>query len=947
MLTSAPLLLLAFALQAPDDAPEKAEDFFTLGRDHAKFARDLYKAGFVDLAENLCTRIENSTTAEPDEVASVRSVHLDLKIEQARLESDPRAKLASLSQLLKAKEEFIDAYPDAPEALSAQQTLPDVYAAVGEAYSKVLEAAGDDPSEAKRLRGEGSDVFRRGEQALADRIEGLRAALEDTTLSEPDIEALNVELMTSLYNLARTFYFHATLLGADDPFGKTFFERSIEAFSEFGLEFSDRLLYYEGWVFQGLASQKLGLTDDALLCFDLCIELKDTFAPGEALPSSTIAVIAWGVREKISLLNELKRYDESIAVANDFLENVEGVAESRQDVAILDARMTAEVESGRSDAVLETARLLDQKDQRGFYGSRARDMLGKLGGGGGAGVDQKNLLRIAQSLNSKKDHEQAIKLCNQAIAAGHAGGKPGEELTDAFILLGGASWSLDRLEEASIAYDAAYDSNPAALHAADALYSASRAFDELYKLRRQPFFEKRADERLQQLATKFPRHPKAAEQALKVPRKLGANDEFYAAAQAYQKIPADSPVYPDAQFGAATNLYKEVARLAKEDAAKAKALAAEADTQLRKAQKVLEGAAAKTLDLEEKARLERSAFMCLSTIGNLYMLEAVGRQNDVLALTKEIEEKYASDEEKVGEARALRVRALTAAGKVQEAKDFLEGLLAADPGSRSAALAAGVLARTFDQQYEKDKDSPAGDDLWKQAYRYYVLSIKPKLNDSGASTEIQQVADRLMLMGEHFNDVPEGVNSFVGLPPDRKPVAPEYWEDAAEFYEAVVSVAGTTGRINLARALGYLGRYEEAIELYSQVVENESLIDPSAPDVLNRSVLASRPELLSAYLELGVAQFLVGKAERDTATIQNSIVIFGRIVKTAPKMTSEAWWRARYYQVAGWDAVGSYPQALAAINDLARNSNDYDEGKYGLNARFKELKRELERKVPK
>lgn len=951
MVTLAPLLLLAFALHAQDAAP--AADFFTVGKDHAKFARELYKAGYTDLAEQFCTRVEKSPDAEPAEVSSVRSVHLDLKIEAAKGLKDHKAKLAELSTLLKAKEEFIDAYPGTPEATEAQQTMPDVYAALGEAYADAVSDVKDEPSEAKRLRSEGNDIFRRGESALGDQIEQIEAAAADTSLSEPAAEALDRERMNAKYNLARTLYFHASLLGKDDPFGKTYFERAAEAFGELQLEYGDQLLAFEGQVFMGLAQQALGQTDDALDAFDACIGLKDTFGADEAMPAATIQVIAWGAQQKIQLLTELKRYDDAIKTADDFLKTVKGAPAVQQDLVVLLARMEAEVAKGDSAAANKTAKLLVDSPNT-YYASRGRDILGNLAVGGGASIDQKNLLKIAQSQASKGDYEQAIVLANKVVAASRGAEKPGDELTEGFLVIGTCAWKLDRIEEAAVAYDAGYEGNRKAARAADALFSASAAYDRLYKLTKRPYYDQQSAERLKRLAAEFPKDRRAANQVLSDAKKLESNDQYADAAAAFLRVTADSAAYPDAQYGAATNLYSDAVRLSKEKSPDVKAAASKAEQQLKKAQGVLEAAAGKTLDLDEKASLERSAFETVKLTGNLYMLDGVGRQNDVLALTDEMEKKYAGDEEKIGEARSLRVRALTALGKVKEAEDFLEGLLAGDPDSRSTALAAGVLARTFDQQASdmlaKDKSSKPGEELWKQSFRYYVLSIKPKLAEGRASDELEKVGTRLLVMGEHFNGVPEGVQSFVGLKSGKKPVAPEYWEEAAKVFEAAAGSGSFKAKVSLARTLGYLGRFGEATDTYAEIVENETLIDPSTNEI-NRSALTGRTELLDVYLELGVAKFELGKedAEVHDASINDASAIFARIVKVAPKQASEWWWRARYYQLASWYEVGAYEKCLAAINDLERNSDNFDEERWklGLKPRFEELKKEAERKVRK
>jgi hypothetical protein len=589
-----------------------------------------------------------------------------------------------------------------------------------------------------------------------------------------------------------------------------------------------------------------------------------------------------------------------------------------------------------------------------YYASRGRDILGNLAVGGGASIDQKNLLKIAQSQASKGEYEQAIVLANKVVAASRTAEKAGDELTEAFILVAWSAWKLERVEEAAVAYDAAYQGNPKAAKAPDALYNASLAYDNLYKKTRRPYYDQQSADRLKRLAAEFPKDRRAASQVLSDAKKLEANDQWADAAAAYLRVTADSAAYPDAQYGAATTLFKDAQRLSKEKSPDVKAAATKAEQQFKKAQGVLEAAAGKTLDLDEKASLEASAFQCVSLTGSLYMLDGVGRQNDVLALTDEIEKKYAGDEAKIGEARSLRVRALTALGKVKEAEDYLEGLLAGDPGSRSTALAAGVLARTFDQQASdmlaKDKSSKPGEELWKQAFRYYALSIKPKLADGRASDELEQVGTRMLVMGEHFNGVPEGVQSFVGLKAVKKPVAPEYWDEAARVFEAAAGTGSFKAKVSLARTLGYLGRFKEASDVYSEIVENETLIDPATNEI-NRSALTGRPELLGVYLEFGVAKFELGKedAEVHDEAIGDAFAIFTRIVKVAPRQGSESWWRARYYQCASWYETGAYENCLATINDLERNSTGFDEERWklGLKPRFEELKKEAERKVRK
>ncbi|HTE06123.1 MAG TPA: hypothetical protein VK824_08005, partial [Planctomycetota bacterium] len=738
--------LAVLALQAAAPAAQtEVPDFFALGHDQAQFARKLKDAGYGDLAELYCANAEKYLAPGEKEAATLRSVHLDLQVDLATRLRDPIQKKDELKRLLKEKVDFIDAYPGSPEAKDAEQNLPEVYRQLGEAYANALQKS-EDPSAVRDLRAEGAEVFERGEGALGSSLETLNEKAADPDLSDADVDTLHNQQAAAQYNLGRTYYFHASLLGSGDMEGEKLYQQCIDTFSDFGLNYSDTLLNYSGLIFTGLSHKALGQNDEALQAFDESIaltELFDTDKQGKSMVTEDGAdIISSAVLQKMLLLAEMKRPEDARATADEFFKVIRNPERTEQGLPLLLARMNAEIAAGDTEASTKTAKLLIQVDRNGPFGAQAGIILGSGSGGGSLGV--MDMLRIAESLAAKKDYEQAIARSQDAASAARRNQAEPSELAAALALQAACLAQLKRFDEAALAYDVAVETAPAAKSAPANLASAIKLYADLQKTTKKAFYEKRADDRVQQLATKYPNDPAATLAQLNKGRKLEGTEQYAEAADFYQHVAPDSAAYPEAQLSAGSCLYQETIRLAKgKDPAAAKTSSDKADAQLRKAEQVLSAAAEKTLDLELASRLKRSAQQARSTLGELFMIPGLGREADALAVAQENEASAGTDVDRLGEARSLRVRALTATGKLKEAKDFLEALIAKEPNSRPTAGAAGVLARNLDVQaskaFQANAHSAEGEDLWKQAFRYYALSIEPKLDDAAAADEIEKV----------------------------------------------------------------------------------------------------------------------------------------------------------------------------------------------------------------
>src|SRR5262249_22590045 len=177
--------------------------------------------------------------------------------------------------------------------------------------------------------------------------------------------------------------------------------------------------------------------------------------------------------------------------------------------------------------------------------------------------------------------------------------------------------------------------------------------------------------------------------------------------------------------------------------------------------------------------------------------------------------------------------------------------------------------------------------------------------------------------------------------------APEYCEEAAMLSSASVEfVQSDITRTSQARALGFLGRFDRAGEVYVKIFEKDPIVDVQTGEV-NKAKLKQRPELVTAYLELGVSELKVGLPPKDADRLARANQAFDLVVRNSKVVgsrepPSETWWTARYWQIRAWVDEGQYKNASLALRDVERNTSpNFDDGKYGLQELFKKMKGEL------
>ncbi len=944
------LLTMLVSSLAAGRASAQSEN--VLGRDDAAFARALYRGGFADLAEGLCKTIEKKGGLSPEAKVGVTALHLDLRFDLAQKETDVTKRKDLLKGILDEKEELVRQFPGMKEGVEAAETLPDVYRALGETITVAVQKT-TDVAQVAQLQREGEQVYAQAEEKLKQRIAEL----------EPDHSATAADrLYTSYrYNLPRTYYYHSLLYPQGEFRKKQLLEMAIEGFQQFGLDYQENLLYYDGLIFEGLAAKDLDKKQDAIASFDEAIGVSQFFKNEKTgkteLSLEAADVITRAALQKVLLQTEMKDYAGASATAKAYLEVVPEPAQTSGGLglAVVAAQAEAELASGDTKSAAETAAKLVSMDEKGRWGEKGRDLQAKLiSGAGGGDIDAGAMLKIAAQRLSRGDDLSALRIAHQGIDAAKGTPKEANVSCEGYLLIGsiyasrGAGW----LYEAALAYDTAYKGWPKAEKAPEALYQAMSAYQRLLSADKRPWFKKRYDDDAHTLATEYANSQRASYALLLGANQLFDDGKFLEAAAEYQKVQPNSPAYLEAQFRAGTCYLRQANKLCNDKKeGEADQFEKQAETLLKKSRTDLEAAVKTTMNLDEQARYQGTAFRATVSLAQLYLLDCMKRPQDAIEALKDVDEK-AGNEDDVATVWGLRISAMEKMGKLDDAVGLLDSLAKKNPDSNAIGSAARLVATALDRQaveLEKQNKLKERDAAWKKAAIYYSMSGRAlaKSKTAKAST-IEEVANRLFVLGLQFNDVPKDWDSFVGWPAT-KTLDTTLFKDAETLYRAALQLSPSyQNQIKLGRALGFEGQFGEAASTYGRLFDSEPIIDVSAtPPKFNGGLLKEKPDLYVAYLEWGVASEEAAAKTRDAESYLRAQTIFENLVRTPDPSGPRArvYWHAKLNQLKNLSNQGKYPEAAMLLRDIERTNTELG-APAGLQPDFAKVKEALKNKAP-
>lgn len=918
-----------------------------LGRHDLEFARALVRNGYPDLADELLTTIESGKSRSKDDALFAQALRLELAEFDAYAQTDPLQQGQAIERVVTDMERFVQEHPGTTAADSLSDRLLDLYRGFGERVAAML-ANEDTAAEAKKLRGTGEKMFERAIESLKTERDEIQAKREELSkkLADPDPE-LERRAMLVAYNLARAYYFHAQIL--DDDFLKnTRLKNALGILADIQLEFSDQLLCYEGYIYEGLSQRDLGSPEEALVAFDYAIGLRDTYERGAnglyMIAPDAADIVSSAVLQKVILLLQKGDAPAALEVVKDFFATIPDAGQTLKGLAILGQQAEAQKKLGDQKGVEATAQRMIELDPRGPGGEKGRELLGASSAGSLGGVDT---YRLAESAARRGEIERAIGLCQQTMVLARGTTEEAKLGAQACLMLGALQAQRGWMHEAVVAWSGVTPRYAQGADAPECLWRAANGFLALQAQERNSFYKDGAREMMTQLTARYPDHRYASMAAIIEGQQLEAEEEFQKAADVYTRIPAGNAGHEESLYRAGNAWVGEMRKLSRENKqAEAKNAANKAEDLLKKARTSLEKAAGETLDLAAQERLRALAFNSRVALANLYLTRGVDRAANVAALFDGAEREFAGDDARLSSVRALRLRALQALGKVDEAALLLDQQLRDDPSGKGLGASAAILARAFDERgvAARSSNTAESESLLRKAANYYGIAIRGQVSGEQAVRieELEPIATRLNALALQFHGVPDTVESFVEWKGAK--LDDPLLDLAVRAYEAVLTVTPSyRTQINLARALGFSQRWEDASESYARLFERESFANLSSRSI-DSSVLQEKPELASALLEWGVCEREIGAAKNAPERLSRASSIFETLV-LGLREGSKLWWPAKYYQIQTMSDRGEYEGADIAIRSVERNNPDYDAGP--LKERFVRLAKELERKVPR
>jgi multidrug efflux pump subunit AcrB len=177
--------------------------------------------------------------------------------------------------------------------------------------------------------------------------------------------------------------------------------------------------------------------------------------------------------------------------------------------------------------------------------------------------------------------------------------------------------------------------------------------------------------------------------------------------------------------------------------------------------------------------------------------------------------------------------------------------------------------------------------------------------------------------------------------------APDAWQKAAKIYEVTLQQSPDYRMaINYGRTLGFLQQWADAARVYSDLFQQEQVVDQKAKNKLDRTAMSAKPELVMAYIELGTAERIASQGGSDKERSTRAMTVLTIAKNTLrPDVLPHEYWAANYQLARVLIDRGEYKNAQLSIEDITRNvSADYDGGKFGYKQRFLDTVEELKKK---
>lgn len=883
---------LAFGLLANDDHD-------------LDLAAALARRGWVELAEEMCARIEKNPASSASAKAGVPLVLAEVAIAKARFEADV---LKAAKDLDVAVARLIR--PGAALTLDERGMIGWLHVQ----KSRILSAAAEDdparrPDAVKAW--EATEAFYRGS------IVELKAMPTSRPVDEALLEE-QLELPKALSALAR--------LVTDDPARrKKLLRESIDLLAEFGFN-APQPIVLEALLEEARSRAEAEDYARAEMRFRSMPGMaKDLRKRGFPASEYLTSLLQSGVLGLVKTLTLAKKTKEAAAACDEFLRDNQRLAKSPIGHAVLLAKAEALFAGGNVAGAIDLAQIVISSDPDGAAGRTARERMLKWTAGRAVPPDL--LMSMADGLMERGLHREALGQLRRCAEVWSTAADRAKFEPVASYKRGECFRALKQDAEAVAAFKEVFRKYPAHELAKKSALEAVRA------LRRTAAVsgDQRDAEQMEKLLDEVEKLGQEGESKayLLVLRAelLEDKKQFKAAADLLRQVDETCEVFDDAMVSAGHCYRVDAEQRSKEDVSK----------QLAVAETLLQ----KVLGRKESHRIEaRLLFTARYELAMILLHEQMNRPKDAIEHLRACRSQLPSENPLSARLRDSEIQALLMTKDLTGAAAALDQLISLFPDAPQTLRACRRVAVRLEPT-----DLPKA----AQYYRFW-LSHSAGLKIPGA--EIQTVAEGLYRVARAANRMDENMQSILDL--RGKPVLDRtLWQDAARAHEMLIAAGlpekdADLATLRLAWCRGMSAQtadeWDQLKGFCEKVVQQQKLLLPNGQ--IRGPVLAEKPWLAALYLEYGHALFQLGKAGQKFQ-YGNSLTAFNQMLGVAGRGMG-AWWISRYYTIRILYERGEgrdLKTADGVLDNLVGEWSNYDDGKYGLKDLFTELRKQVKSAV--
>jgi len=590
----------------------------------------LARRGWVDLADELCVRIEKMPGASVvlAEVAMARALQM-------------------------------------PEPAVAAKELEKAVVRMGTTLTADERGmAGVLRVQKARVLGETPDAVKAWQEAIDFYTESI-AALK----AMPDTPAVGEALLDARLELPKTISARARLVAGDEALKKKLFAQAVALFLDFQLDTGTRPITYEAILEEGRARADLKDYARAERCFRSVLALhRKGPAPGNYLQALQDSAFLNLLRTQAAA----GRGKEAIAAADDYLSKP-GRPRTVMGLAVQMAKAEALASGGNRTAAILLAQAVAAADPNGSAGAAARARIRDWTRDGGATAAQ--MLLIADGLMDRGLYREALVDLRRSVEVCSDAADRAKHEPLASFKRGECFRALRQEAEASLAFQDVFRKYPKHELAQRAAFEAVRALIRSAASTRDRRDEEQQEALLQEIEQRGLEGAFADFFTFLRAEILERKGKWKGAAELYQKVGEGCEVYDDALVSAGHCFRRDVE--SKGD-----------PKQLQTAELLLRRAASRL----EKAPQPRLAVVALYELSLTLLHESVNKPKDALEFIGRCSALLPPDSEMLPRLGEMEVRARLATGDLAGASARLDRLLEGNGGGSAAGRSARRVA---------------------------------------------------------------------------------------------------------------------------------------------------------------------------------------------------------------------------------------------------------------